>query len=74
MKEKKEYIEQVQIIQEKNGYIIIVGSACSSELPHKLVFQSFTELVNFLNEHFTYRNELIFTDYNNQISITLKNN
>jgi hypothetical protein len=72
MKKQNEYVEDVSIQQEENGYSVIVGSSCSG-IRHRYVFQTFTELVNFLNEHFTHRNDFIFTDYKEQTAITLKN-
>lgn len=67
----KKIVESVEITQHENGYSLYVGSNCSN-IREKYVFQSFTELVCFLNNHFTFRNELIYNDLNNQVSITLK--
>lgn len=64
-------VEQVEILQNENGYSLYVGANCSN-IREKYVFQSFTELVNFLNNYFTFRNESIYNDYNGQNSITLK--
>ncbi|MFY7938484.1 MAG: hypothetical protein ACOVOQ_13970 [Flavobacterium sp.] len=69
MKQKES--EVVEIQQVENGYMVHVGSKC--EVREMMVFQSFTELVNFLNENFTFRNENIWGDLNNQLSIVLKN-
>lgn len=72
MSRKKDYCMPVRISQEGNGYILELGwSSCSAETD-RFVFQSFTELVNYLNDHFDFRNELIYTDMSNQISINLK--
>lgn len=65
-------VKNVEIQQTENGYILFVGLNCSNEFRERYVFQSFTELVNFLNNHFTFRNESIYNDYNGQNSITLK--
>lgn len=62
--------EQIEILQESNGYIVYVGANCSA-IRDRYVFQSFTELVIFLDKHFTHRSEMIVTDYPNQLSITL---
>lgn len=72
MRKEKQYVDEVEIIQTENGFIAVVGSACSGSIRERYVFQSFTELVNFLNEHFTHRNNSIFADYNEQTEITLK--
>jgi hypothetical protein len=68
---QRKTIEQVEIRQNENGYSLYIGPNCSN-IREKFVFQSFTELVCFLNNHFTFRNELIYNDFNNQLSITLK--
>jgi hypothetical protein len=68
MKQKES--EVVEIRQVENGYMVHVGSKC--EVREMMVFQSFTELVNFLNENFTFRNEMVWGDSNNQLSIVLK--
>jgi len=68
MKQKES--EVVEIRQVENGYMVHVGSKC--EVREMMVFQSFTELVNFLNQHFTFRNENIYMDVTNQYTITLK--
>jgi len=68
-KMKQKESEVVEIRQVENGYMVHVGSKC--EVREVKVYQSFTELVNFLNENFTFRNENIWVDYNNQITITL---
>lgn len=65
-------VKNVEIQQTENGYILFIGLNCTSEFRERYVFQSFTELVNFLNNHFTFRNESIYNDYNAQTSITLK--
>lgn len=67
---KKEHPQQVDIAQENNGYIVYVGGSCSTERD-RYVFQSFTELVIFLDNHFTHRGELLIQDYPNQLAITL---
>ena len=67
----KKIVESVEITQNENGYSLYVGANCSN-IREKYVFQSFTELVCFLNNHFTYRNEYIINDVNGQISIPLK--
>jgi hypothetical protein len=68
----KNFIETIEITQVENGYVVYVGASCSN-VRERFVFQSFTELTNFLNQHFTHRNENVFSDYNNQIQIPLKN-
>jgi hypothetical protein len=73
MRKEKQYVDEVEIIQTENGFIAVVGSACSGSRRERYVFQSFTELVNFLNEHFTHRDENIYNDFINQTSIILKN-
>jgi hypothetical protein len=69
MKQKES--EVVEIRQVENGYMVHVGFKC--EVREMMVFQSFTELVNFLNENFTFRNEMVCGDLNNQTSIILNN-
>ncbi len=71
MKKQNEYVEDVSIQQEENGYYLIVGPSCNG-IKHRYVFQTFTELVNFLNQHFTHREEFIYMDSINQDSIELK--
>jgi hypothetical protein len=68
----KKEVRNVEIQQTENGYILHVGLNCSADFRERYVFQSFTELVNFLNQHFTFRNESIYPDVNNQYTITLK--
>jgi hypothetical protein len=65
-------IEIVEIRQVENGYLVYLGYSCEPSR-ESYVFQSFTELTNFLNSHFKHRNENIFSDYSNQIQIPLKN-
>lgn len=65
-------VKNVEIQQTENGYILRTGLFCTNEKRDEYVFQSFTELVNFLNIHFTFRNENIYPDVNNQYTITLK--
>lgn len=72
MKKKNDYCEPVNIRQEENGYVLEVGFRPNECSKKRFVFQSFTELVCFLNDHFTYRNENIFADFNSQLSISLK--
>ena len=67
MKQKES--EVVEIRQVENGYMVHVGSKC--EVREVKVYQSFTELVNFLNENFTFRSENILIDFYNQTSIVL---
>jgi hypothetical protein len=71
MKKQNDYVEDVLIQQEENGYSVMVGSSCNG-IRKKYVFQTFSELVNFLNQHFTHREELIYTDSINNDSIELK--
>jgi hypothetical protein len=72
MSRKKEYCSPVRISQEENGFTLELGwTNCSGET-ERYVFQSFTELVNHLNEHFTFRNESIYADFNAQLNIILK--
>lgn len=66
----KNTIKQLQIYEIENGFKIEIGSRCTDNL-EIYVFQSFTELVNFLNKYFKHRNDNILIDYNNQTSITL---
>jgi hypothetical protein len=68
----KKEVKNVEIHQTENGYILRTGSFCANERRDEYVFQSFTELVNFLNQHFTFRNENIYMDVTNQYTITLK--
>jgi hypothetical protein len=70
MRKEKQYVEDVSIQQIANGYCLIVGSSCTG-VRENYVFQTFTELVNFLNKHFTHREEIIYTDAKNQDSIEL---
>jgi hypothetical protein len=72
MSRKKEFVTPVRIAQEENGYILDVGFTNCGAPDEKYVFQSFTELVNFLNEHFSFRNDNIFQDMQGQLMITLK--
>lgn len=72
MKRQNDYVEEVTIQQVENGYLVYIGSGCNVAPQQRSVFQSFTELVNHLNNHFTYRDENIHNDYINQTSITLK--
>jgi hypothetical protein len=59
MKQNKN--ENVEILQVDNGYMVHVGSKC--EVREIMVFQSFTELINFLNVNFSFRNnELLSAD------------
>jgi len=73
MRKEKQYVDELEIIQTENGFIAVLGSACAGSIRERYVFQSFTELVNFLNNHFTHRDENIYNDYFNQTSIILKN-
>lgn len=68
---QRKTVESVEITQNENGYSLYVGLNCSN-IREKFVFQSFTELVNFLNNHFTYRNESIFIDHIGHPVINLK--
>jgi len=68
----KKEVKNVEIRQTENGYVLRTGLFCTNENRDEYVFQSFTELVNFLNHHFTFRNENIYMDVNNQYTITLK--
>lgn len=71
MKNQKENVQPIEIVQIANGYAVHIGNATGC-IKESYVFQSFTELVNFLNGHLTYRNDNIYTDYNEQVSITLR--
>jgi hypothetical protein len=62
--------EQVEIVQVDNGYIIYIGANCSP-IRERYIFQSFTELVMFLDKHFTFRSETVISDYPNQLTINL---
>lgn len=62
--------EQIEILQVDNGYIIYIGNNCNS-VRDRYIFQSFTELVIYLNNHFTFRSENIISDYPYQSSINL---
>jgi hypothetical protein len=68
---RKSDAEIVEIQQVENGYLVFVGASCHHR--ERMVFQSFCELVNFLNTNFTHREEVLFVDYNQQSTITLKN-
>jgi hypothetical protein len=69
-KMKNKTPEQIEIVQVDNGYIVYIGANCSS-VRDRYIFQSFTELVIFLDKHFTHRSENIISDYPNQLAITL---
>lgn len=70
MKAKKTN-EQCSITQIENGYQIRTGSECSGNFRETYVFQSFTEMINFLNQYFDFRNEYLISDYPNQTSVTI---
>jgi hypothetical protein len=65
---------QCSIIEVENGYQIRIGAECSGTYREMYVFQSFTEMVNFLNIFFDFRNELLYSDIPNQNSIFLNTN
>jgi hypothetical protein len=65
---------QCSIIEVENGYQIRIGAECSGTYREMYVFQSFTEMVNFLNTFFDFRNELLYSDIPNQNSIFLNTN
>ena len=67
---KKSDAENVEIQQVENGYLVFVGASCQHR--ERMVFQSFTELVSFLNKNFNHREKILFVDYDNQTQITLK--
>jgi len=72
MKAKKTN-EQCTIVQIENGYSIRIGAECSGHYRETYVFQSFTEMINFLNQYFDFRNNYLLSDYQNQTSINLNN-
>jgi len=59
---KKIEVEQVDITQVENGYILMSGSMCGANHRDRYVFQTFNELVDFLKDHFHYRNSDILVD------------
>lgn len=63
--------EPCSIIQIENGYQIRTGLECSGNFRETYVFQSFTEMVIFLNKYFDFRNEYLISDYPNQTSVTI---
>lgn len=54
--------EEIKIREVENGYKLWFGEK-------EYVFQSFCELVNFLNKLFTTRNENIMSDYYQQTAV-----
>jgi len=65
---------QCSIIEVENGYQIRIGAECSGTYREMYVFQSFTEMVNFLNTFFEFRNELLYSDISNQNQIFINTN
>ncbi len=65
---------QCSIIEVENGYQIRIGAECSGTYREMYVFQSFTEMVNFLNTFFEFRNELLYSDISNQNQILINTN
>jgi len=61
MSKRNEEIEPVEIRQVENGYVLMMGYNCNT-VKTQLVFQSWAELAEYLNEHFTYRNDNISVD------------
>ncbi len=62
MSKRNEFIESVEISQVENGYILLRGSMCGKDPREKLVFQSWAELAEYLNDHFTFRNDNLNED------------
>lgn len=55
-----QYCEPVEIRQELNGFIVLIGSTCTPRDTY--VFQTFNELVKFLGENFSHRETNVITD------------
>ncbi len=64
--------EQVRIEQVDNGYFVHLGSKCDGSL-EQYAFESMFGVLNFLNNHFTLRNEgEIISDVIGIVHITTK--
>ena len=60
MRNQKQYIQEVQIEQCENGFVLMSGQPCGSR--DRFVFQTYAELTKFLKEHFTHREDDIDID------------
>ena len=68
----KKRVEQVRIEQVDNGYFVYVGSKCEGSL-EQYAFESMFGVLNFLDKHFTLRNEgEITSDVIGRVHITTK--
>jgi hypothetical protein len=68
----KKRVEQVRIEQVDNGYFVYVGSKCDGSL-EQYAFESMFGVLNFLDKHFTLRNEgEITSDVIGRVHITTK--
>ena len=64
--------EQVRIEQVDNGYFVYAGSKCDGSL-EQYAFESMFGVLNFLDNHFTLRNEgEITSDVIGRVHITTK--
>jgi hypothetical protein len=64
--------EQVRIEQVDNGYFVYAGSKCDGSL-EQYAFESMFGVLNFLDKHFTLRNEgEITSDVIGRVHITTK--
>ena len=64
--------EQVRIEQVDNGYFVYAGSKCDGSL-EEYAFESMFGVLNFLDKHFTLRNEgEITSDVIGRVHITTK--
>lgn len=64
-------VSECSIREIENGYQVSIGAECTGNFREIYVFQSFTELVNFLNQIFKHRADMLMSDYQNQTSIIL---
>jgi hypothetical protein len=60
MSKQKQYIQEVQIEQCENGFVLMSGQMCNSR--DRFVFQTMAELTKFLEDHFTHREDDIEID------------
>ena len=60
MNKQKQYIQEVQIEQCENGFVLMSGQMCNSR--DRFVFQTMAELTKFLEDHFTHREDDIEID------------
>jgi|688.fasta_scaffold2664874_1 hypothetical protein len=64
--------EQVRIEQVDNGYFVYAGSKCDGSL-EQYAYESMFGVLNFLDKHFTLRNEgEITSDVIGRVHITTK--